>query len=413
MHGHDGKNGLSRRNMLLAGGALGAFGAIGLASPASARSLWTWSPTTSIAGSGAGVDPEWVWDEQADPVIAGVLQCGEVAKVNELLAQWKRNDQPLPDGLPEDLREFMEEARRLPSWADKAQLDRGSKFSRTKGIYVGALYGLGSGMLSTAIPRESRAVYYSKGGADMKDRIAKTAKLGYDIGDLDAYKPEGSMIVTAVKTRMVHAAVRHLLPQSPAWNQVSGGQKIPISQADILVTWHSLATFVMRKLKEWGVRVSDADASAYLHVWQVSAAMLGVQDEYIPATWDAANAQSKQVLDPILAHTDEGEALADVLLGIVAELDLGLTRPLISAFTRYTLGDRVGDMIGLSKEPVLKPLIAGAWPLLVAFREGIIPIPGVPAVMWTLEEAIRQFVLLFLSEARPIAINLPDMNRPE
>ncbi|MGY0489763.1 oxygenase MpaB family protein [Streptomyces sp. WG-D5] len=413
MHGRDGKNGLSRRNMLLAGGALGAFGAIGLASPASARSLWTWSPTTSIAGSGAGVDPEWVWDEQADPVIAGVLQRGEVAKVNELLAQWKRNDQPLPDGLPGDLQEFMEEARKLPSWADKAQLDRGSKFSKTKGIYVGALYGLGSGMLSTAIPRESRAVYYSKGGADMKDRIAKTAKLGYDIGDLDAYKPEGSMIVTAVKTRMVHAAVRHLLPQSPAWNQVGGGQKIPISQADILVTWHSLATFVMRKLKEWGVRVSDADASAYLHVWQVSAAMLGVQDEYIPATWDAANAQSKQVLDPILAHTDEGEALADVLLGIVAELDLGLTRPLISAFTRYTLGDRVGDMIGLSKEPVLKPLIAGAWPLLVAFREGIIPIPGVPAVMWTLEEAIRQFVLLFLSEARPIAINLPDMNRPE
>ncbi|MEK8174298.1 oxygenase MpaB family protein [Streptomyces sp. M19] len=172
----------------------------------------------------------------------------------------------------------------------------------------------------------------------MKDRVAKTAQLGYDIGDLDAYQPQGSMIVTAVKTRMVHAAVRHLLPQSPYWRQNSGGQKIPISQADILVTWHSLATFVMRKLKEWGVQVADADAAAYLHVWQVSAAMLGVDHEYIPATWEAAQAQSDQVLDPILAHTDEGEALADVLLGIVAQLDAGLTRPLISAFSRYTLG---------------------------------------------------------------------------
>ncbi|WAZ19227.1 DUF2236 domain-containing protein [Streptomyces cinnabarinus] len=414
MNGFSSRSGheVGRRKLLLTGGALGAFGAIAAASPAAARSLWTWSPSASVAGAGAGIDPEWVWDEEADPVLAAVLDRGDVPRINELLRQWTRNDQALPDGLPSDLREFMEHARRMPSWADRAKLDRGAQFSKTKGIYVGALYGLGSGLMSTAIPRESRAVYYSKGGADMKDRVAKTAKLGYDIGDLDAYQPHGSMIVTAVKTRMVHAAVRHLLPQSPDWTRTSGGQTIPISQADVLVTWHSLATFVMRKLVEWKVRISAADAEAYLHVWQVSAAMLGVNDEYIPATWDAANAQSRQVLVPILAHTREGEALAEVLLDIVAELDAGVTRPLISAFSRYTLGDRVGDMIGLSQEPVLKPVIAAAWPLLVAFREGLIPLPGIPTVAWTLEEALRRFVLLFLAEGQRIAIDIPDMNRP-
>ncbi|MFD7712953.1 DUF2236 domain-containing protein, partial [Streptomyces sp. NPDC059786] len=152
-------DGLSRRRMLFAGGALGAAGAIGAASPAAARSLWTWPASASVAGAGAGVDPEWVWDEEADPVLAAVLDRGDVPRVNELLRQWTRNDQPLPDGLPADLREFMENARRLPSWADRAQLDRGARFSKTKGIYVGALYGLGSGLMSTAIPRESRAVY--------------------------------------------------------------------------------------------------------------------------------------------------------------------------------------------------------------------------------------------------------------
>lgn len=405
-------DGLSRRKMLTTGGALGALGALGLAAPANARPLWTWAPDTSVAGSGSGVDPQWVWDEQADPVLAAVLDRGGIAAINDQLATWTRNDQAPPAGLPADLREFMDQARQLPSWADRTKLDRAARINSTKGIYIGALYGLGSGLMSTAIPRESRAVYYSKGGADMKDRIAKTAKLGYDIGATDAYLPQGSMIVTAVKTRMVHAAVRHLLPQSPAWVRTSGGQATPISQADILVTWHSLATFVMRKMKEWGVRVSTADADAYLHVWQVSAHMLGVRDEYIPASWDAANAQSKQLLDPLLASTPEGQALTDVLLGIVAQLDLGLTRPLISAFSRYTLGDRIGDMIGLSKEPILEPLIATTWPLLVAFREGLIPLPAIPAVAWTLEEALRQFVLLFLNEAQPIAITIPDTNRP-
>ncbi|MEV8015786.1 oxygenase MpaB family protein [Streptomyces sp. NPDC086554] len=402
---------LSRRKMLLTGGALGAAGALGMASPASARSAWTWAANGSVAKAGAGTDPQWVWDEEADQILGAVLDRGDVPKVNELLRTWTRNDQPLPDGLPQDLRQFMEKARQLPSWADRKKLDTAALFSRTKGIYVGALYGLGSGLMSTAIPREARAVYYSKGGADMKDRIAKTAKLGYDIGDLDAYQPQGSMIVTAVRTRLVHAAVRNLLPKSPGWSQTSGGQKIPISQADVLVTWHSLATLVMRKLLEWKVPVSRAESDAYLHVWQVTAHMLGVRDEYIPASWEAAEAQSKQLLDPVLARTDEGVKLTEMLLDIVGELDAGVSRPLVSAFSRYTLGDRIGDLIGLSEEPFWQPLIAKSWPLLVAFREKLIPLPLVPEAAWAMEEALRKFVLLFLSEGRPIHLEIPDANR--
>jgi hypothetical protein len=403
---------LSRRKMLITGGALGALGALGVAAPARARSVWTWAPSGSVAGSGAGTDPNWVWDEEADAVLAAVIQRGDVPRVNQLLRSWTRNDQPLPDGLPADLRDFMERARRLPSWADRRKLDSAGEFTKRKGIYTGALYGLGSGLMSTAIPREARAVYYSKGGADMKDRIAKTAKLGYDVGDLDAYRPQGSMIVTAVRTRLVHAAVRHLLPQSPGWSDTSGGQTVPISQADILVTWHSLPTFVMRKLLDWRVPVSSAESDAFLHVWQVTAHMLGVRDEYIPATWDAADAQSRQLLDPALGPSREGAELADVLLDIVAELDAGLTRPLINAFSRYTVGDRIGDWIGLDREPFWQPVVAAAWPLLVAFREGLIPLPLVPEAAWSLEEGLRRFVLLFLSEGRPIHLDIPDTNRP-
>ncbi|MGW4549330.1 oxygenase MpaB family protein [Streptomyces violaceorubidus] len=403
---------LSRRRMLITGGALGALGALGAASPARAKSLWTWAPSGSVAGKGAGVDPDWVWDEEADPVLAAVIERGEVAKVNAALRTWTRNDQPLPDGLPADLRDFMERARQLPPWTDRAKLADAARFTTKKGIYTGALYGLGSGLMSTAIPREARAVYYSKGGADMKDRIAKTAQLGYDVGDLDAYQPSGGMVVTAVKTRLVHAAVRHLLPQSPGWSRTSGGQTIPISQADIMVTWHSLATFVMSKLIDWGVRISPAESAGYLHVWQVTAHLLGVLDEYIPASWDEANAQSRQVLDPILASTPEGVELTDVLLDIVAELDAGLTRPLINGFTRYTLGNRTGDLIGLDKEPFWQPLISAAWPLLVAFREGLIPLPLIPQAAWTVEEALRKFVLFYLSEGRGPSIEIPDANRP-
>ncbi|MFJ8648568.1 oxygenase MpaB family protein [Streptomyces sp. NPDC093546] len=405
---------LSRRRMLLAGGALGALGALGMASPARARTLWTWSPSGSVAGSGAGTDPEWVWDEEADPLLAAVIDRGDVPKVNQLLRSWTRNDQPLPDGLPPDLRDFMERARRLPSWADARKLEVAAGFNETRGIYLNLLNGVGGGMLSTAIPREARAVYYSKGGADMEDRVAKTSRLGFAIGDLNAYRPDGKVIVEAVKTRLVHAAVRHLLPKSPGWSQTSGGQTIPISQSDMLVTWHSLPTYTMRKLIEWKVPITPAESAAYLHLWQVTAHMLGIRDEYIPATWDEADAQSRQILDPVLGPTREGVELTDILLGQLAEQTSpgGIDRPLVNALARYLVGDRVADWDGIPREPFWEKAIAAAWPKLVAFREKLIPLPLVPPLAWTIDEAARQYIMFYLTKGRGTQIEIPDTNRP-
>ena len=192
---------ISRRKILLGGGALGAFGALGAASPAGARRrCGPGKPSGSVAGQGTGADPKWVWDDETDPLVASLLDRGDVPRVNELLRGWRYNSQPLPAGLPADVRDYIEYARQVPSWTDPARLQKALQFYTKRGLYLGLLYGFGSGMMSTAIPNEARAVYYSKGGEDMRDRITKTGKLGHDIGDPNAYKPDGDMIVTCVKT---------------------------------------------------------------------------------------------------------------------------------------------------------------------------------------------------------------------
>jgi endo-cleaving rubber dioxygenase len=402
---------MSRRKVLRAGGAIGAMGALSVATPAHARSLWTWAPSGSIAGTGAGADPRWVWDDEADPLVASLFERGEVRRVNELLRTWTRNGQPLPDGLPADLHGFLEQARQLPSWADQGKLATAVEFNVKRGSYLGLLYGLGSGMMSTVIPREARAVYYSQGGADMKDRISKTAKLGYDIGALDAYRPEGEMVVTAVKTRLVHAAVRHLLPQSPAWSQISDEQ-IPISQRDMMVTWNSLPTFVMQKLLAWRIPIPQDESEAFLHSWQVSAHMLGIRDEYIPANWDEANAQSAQILAPLLGPTPEGAELAEILLSLAAEIDGGASRPFLNAMTRYVLGDQIAIWLNIPREPGWDLFVRSGWPAFVAFREALLPLPLVPRGYWTFDEFLRQGALFFLSEGKPINIEIPEGNRP-
>ncbi|MDP9869311.1 MULTISPECIES: oxygenase MpaB family protein [Streptosporangium] len=403
---------LSRRNMLKAGGTLGALGALSIAAPAQAHSAWTWAAKGSVAGTGAGVDPRWVWDEEADPLVASVLDRGDVPRVNELLRTWTKNGQPLPAGLPADLRDFMERARRLPPWADQRKLATAVEFNKKRGLYLGVLYGLASGMMSTVIPKEARAVYYSQGGADMKDRISKTAKLGYDIGAHDAYQPDGEMIVTCVKTRLVHAAVRHLLPQSPRWSEVAE-EEIPISQRDMMVTWHSLPTTVMQKLTAWKVPIPAAESGAFLHSWQLGAHMLGVKDEYIPASWAEADAQAEQVLTPVLAPTAEGVKLADILLSLGSSVDAGiLSKPILGAFTRFLLGDQIAVWLKIPREPIWDPLLNTAWKPFVAVREGLLPFPLAPESYWLFDELLRKAALLFLSEARPISIEIPDSNRP-
>ncbi|MBF6334124.1 oxygenase MpaB family protein [Nocardia transvalensis] len=405
-------DGLSRRNALKTGGALGALGALVAMSPARAQP-WTWSPEGSVAGGGDGADPLTVWDPEADEVVAAALDRGEVPRINEMLRTWTRNGQPLPAGLPSDLRDFMEYARRLPPWADQGKLATAVEFNKKRGLYLGVLYGLASGMMSTVIPKEARAVYYSKGGHDLKDRISKTAKLGYDIGTHNAYAPDGEMIVTCVKTRLVHAAVRHLLPQSPHWAQVAD-EDVPISQNDIMVTWHSLPTTVMKHLTAWRVPIPAHESEAFLHSWQLAAHMLGVRDEYIPNSWAEANSQAAQVLDPILAVTPEGIKLADRLLRLGTQLDLALlTKPVLGAFTRFLLGDRIADGLYIPREPVWDPMLRLSWGPFIAVREGLLPVvPLAPDIYWLFDEFLRQSALIYLAELRmPISIELPTMNR--
>ncbi|MEU3400785.1 oxygenase MpaB family protein [Streptomyces filamentosus] len=390
---------LSRRKALSLGVALGL---VGVTDPVRA-----WASTAPAAGTG----PEWIWDGLADPLMASMLDRGHVPAINTAWASWVNNDDPLPSGLPAEFAAYLGRVNVLPDWADPVKLARAADFNRRRDTYLFMLYGLGSGIMSTVIPREAKSVYWSAGGADMQDRAAKTFTFGYDLAELNAFESSGQFVVTANKTRVVHAAVRHLLPQSPHWRAVAD-ETVPISAADILVTFHSLGTYVYRKLRDWKIPFPAADQEAFLHSWQVAVHLLGVPHEHIPRTWAEAERQSAQVLTPILAPSTEGIALAEELLGLTAQIDLGVTRGFLNEFVRYVLSDEVGDWLGLRRDYAAAALVRTAWPAFILFREGLSPI--MPAGFYMLDQFVRALAMLFLNKGasgKATPITIPTGNR--
>ncbi|MFE2051776.1 oxygenase MpaB family protein [Streptomyces sp. NPDC059459] len=394
---------LSRRKALSLGVALGI---VGVTNPVQA-----WASPGTAGRAAAGTGPEWIWDEAADPLMASMLDKGHVPAINTAWASWVNNGDPLPGGLPAEFTAYLRQVNRLPSWADPVKLARAADFNRRRDTYLFMLYGLGSGIMSTVIPREAKSVYWSAGGADMQDRAAKTFTFGYDLAELGAFEPRGQFVVTANKTRVVHAAVRHLLPQSPHWRAVAD-ESIPISAADILVTFHSLGTYVHRKLLDWRIPYPAADQEAFLHSWQVAVHLLGVPYEHIPRTWAAAEKQSAQLLTPILSPSTEGIALAEELLGLTAQIDLGVTRGFLNEFVRYVLSDDVGDWLGLKRDYASAALVRTAWPAFILFREGLSPV--MPGTFYMFDQFVRALAMLFLNKGtsgKTTPITIPTGNR--
>src|ERR1700722_1635916 len=282
---------LSRRRVLTLAGALGLVGAGVAAGVADPTKAWAWSSKDSIAGTSTTTDPFSVWDPAPDAVAASIVANGQQAAVNTAWQSWINNGDPLPSGMPATLVSWLEQANQLPSWANPTLLAEAEKFNTRVSNYLFVLNSLGSGIESTVIPREARNVYYSAGGNDMKARAAKTFTFGYDLAAANAWGPSGHFIVTANKTRLVHSAVRSLLPQDPAWVAVTD-ENTTISNGDILRTFHSVGTFAYTKMTSWNIPISSAEATAYLHSWQVALALLGVQEQFIPVSWAAAQAQA-------------------------------------------------------------------------------------------------------------------------
>ena len=72
-------------------------------------------------------------DELADEPVRAVFRAGGVDPVNAIMRTLVRNDQPVPEELPPEIRAYRAEAQPLPEWADMGEIKRGQQLYETNG----------------------------------------------------------------------------------------------------------------------------------------------------------------------------------------------------------------------------------------------------------------------------------------
>jgi hypothetical protein len=190
-------------------------------------------------------------------------------------------------------------------------------------------------------------------------RVMETGQFLIDVLTVGSLDDGGTGRRTIQRVRLMHAAVRHLIKARSAqrpdmWHPDWG---TPINQEDLAGTLLSFSYVVADPMRRLGVRVSDEDIEAYLHLWNVVGHLLGLRDEMLAR--DAADAAA--LVDTIRRRQFEasqaGQELTCALLQLMDELTpLHQFDDTIPPLVRHLIGDETADLLNVPKSSLTDDL---------------------------------------------------------
>lgn len=286
-----------------------------------------------------------VGDPDVDPLVQSILSDGSLGGVNDLMQRIVRSDDPVPAGLPAQARAYFDRPA-LPAWIDPARVRRAQRLFREHGVTAAAI------LFYSSLPRayasaNGARVLRGTGGLTVhaQRRVFETAQFLFDVMDEGALGPDGRGVRAAQKLRLLHGAIRHLTSQTGDWDPAWG---VPINQEDLAST---LMTFSHVLLDGWhrlGVRISDADADAWIHTWNVVGHVMGIRDDLMPRDARDGGALFETIVERQWAASKHGHALATALIDVLHRM-LRWTTPssLPVSMMRLLAGDRCCDLLRL------------------------------------------------------------------
>jgi len=405
------------------------------------------------------LSPSMRADPPADDTVARMLagavdahaMADRVAAINREIVRWESNGglqawTPGPDTDPRigaALRDYLAACSALPDWADRAQIARAETLFMDMSMLSCTLLFCASLPECYVLPDLS-AVLQAAGQLEQHTdyRIRSTAAMIFPVmmrGGLCT--PSGGGFAQALKVRLIHATIRHLIlrgapprdagplaaaPSLPAMVPVGGGMYhilyahgwdsaadgLPCNQEELAYTLLTFNFIFLRGLRRLGLGLSTRDEEAYLHAWNVLGHLLGIERALMAWTMEEAQARFDEMQARgrgKLRQPDPRPALAASLMRAMEnEIPLRLLKPFPTLLTRYLCGKDARDDLGLN-QPVPLPsrmLFASGFALVRMFDSGArVFFPGFSITRMLTRVAGYRLVTRFLmDQTRPLRL---------
>ncbi|MEV6551159.1 oxygenase MpaB family protein [Streptomyces sp. NPDC051597] len=283
-------------------------------------------------------------DELADATVATLFERGEVGKFNTLMRYVSTVGAPLPEGLPDVARAYLEATRTVPTWVDWGEMEKARLFFIDNNVHISTALSFASMPACYLVPRVAKLLSTTHGLKYPSKRMAETGQFTVYLMQPDAFEAGSRFIPAAQKVRLLHASIRHHLARENLWDTDTYGT--PICQEDMIGGQMFFSLLVLDSLHRLGIHMSAEGAEAYYYAWRVVGAMLGVDQDAVPKTLDEARRFLDLYMVQHMGPSPEGTLLTRQLIDLYEEVVPGtLFDPIVSALIRHLVGDTCADWL--------------------------------------------------------------------
>ncbi|MFF9558386.1 oxygenase MpaB family protein [Streptomyces albus] len=283
-------------------------------------------------------------DEPADGTVAALFERGEVGKFNTLMRHFSTAGQDLPEGLPQAARDYLRETAAPPDWVDWGLMEKARLFFLDNNVHISTALSFASMPACYVVPHVARLLSAAHSLKYPSKRMAETGQFVVHLMQPDAFEAGSRFIPAAQKVRLLHAAVRRHLVRDGHWDTARLGT--PICQEDMIGGQMIFSIQVLDALHRLGIHMTEEGAESYYYAWRVVGAMLGVDQQYVPAGLEEARRFSDAYMTRYMGPSQEGALLTGRLIELYEEVVPGtLFDPLVPALIRYLLGDTCADWL--------------------------------------------------------------------
>lgn len=304
-----------------------------------------------------------VGDPDADAVVAAHMQSVEidldgdgVDDLHQRPVRLMKGMLSLPVGSdrhPDRVQEFLRRPVELPPWTSAEQIAAGQDVFWTYAPQLGLGLWLASIPSGYAGARDAIVLGESiRCVSDPRSRFLETGQFVIDVMSPGALEPGGIGVRDIRHVRLVHALARYLIKERQdltdpdfTWTPEIGE---PVNQMALLATQFTFSIVGLEVLDKLGIRLTDDEAEAYVHVWNVIGALLGVREDLLPLDWATSAAVWARIKQREYAPSPQGVELTQAALGVMRQLMPGrLLDGFPATGVRMMIGDEVADLLGV------------------------------------------------------------------